>query len=111
MVVLTKKFGIRPIGKAGETMNEKDPRFKTAIREAMIGLILVFVNFLWWFAFAYGMGSRAVANYTYVFGFPAWFFYSCIVGFLLMVLLVIFAVNRFFKEVPFEEEEKRGDGQ
>ncbi len=92
-------------------MNKKDPRFKSANKEAVIGLILVIVNFLMWFAFAYGPGSGAVENYKYIFGLPSWFFYSCIVTFIVMVLLVILAVKLFFKEVPLEDEQERGDGQ
>ncbi|TKC16285.1 YhdT family protein [Robertmurraya kyonggiensis] len=85
-------------------IDEKDPRFKVANKEALIGIILVIINFLWWFGFAYGMGSESVENYSYIMGLPAWFFYSCVGGFILMVLLVIFVVKFFFKDVPFEDE-------
>ena len=83
----------------------QDKRFKIAHREAVIGIILVLINFLWWYGFAYGLGSTKVENYTYIWGLPAWFFYSCIVGFVLMVILVIFTVKVLFKDVPFDEEE------
>ncbi|MCM3490110.1 YhdT family protein [Alkalihalophilus marmarensis] len=86
-------------------IDPKDPRFKITHREALIGLILVIINFAWWYGFAYGLGSKPVSEYTYIFGLPAWFFYSCVVGFLVMVVLVIIAVKGFFKEVPFEDEE------
>jgi uncharacterized membrane protein YhdT len=82
-----------------------DKRFKIAHREALIGVILVIINFIWWYGFAYGLGSEKVENYTYVFGFPAWFFYSCIVGFILMVILVTLVVKFLFKDIPFEDEE------
>lgn len=82
-----------------------DKRFKIAHREALIGVILVIFNFIWWYGFAYGLGSKKVEDYTYVFGLPAWFFYSCIAGFVLMVIIVIFTVKFLFKEVPFVEEE------
>lgn len=87
-------------------MNEKDPRFKVANREAKIGVGIVIINFLWWFGFAYGMGSKSPEDYTYVFGLPAWFFYSCVAGFIIIVFLVILAVKLFFKEVPFEDEQE-----
>jgi uncharacterized membrane protein YhdT len=86
-------------------MEKTDWRFKIANREALIGLGLAIFNFVWWFGFAYGMGSRPVEEYTYIFGLPDWFFYSCVVGFLLMAALVIVIVKFFFVEVPFEEEE------
>ncbi|SEM10521.1 Uncharacterized membrane protein YhdT [Mesobacillus persicus] len=85
-------------------ISDKDPRFKIAQREAWIGVILVIINFVWWFGFAYGMGSESVESYTYIFGLPAWFFFSCVGGFVLMVILVILAVKLLFKEVPFDDE-------
>jgi len=87
------------------TVNPLDKRFKIAHREALIGVVLVIINFFWWYGFAYGLGSDKVENYTYKFGLPAWFFYSCIVGSVVMVVLVILTVKFLFKDVPFEEEE------
>lgn len=87
-------------------MNETDWRFRIANREALIGVGLALFNFIWWFGFAYGLGSRPVAEYTYIFGLPAWFFYSCVVGFLVISILVIVIVKFFFVEVPFDEEEE-----
>ncbi|WHY76847.1 YhdT family protein [Neobacillus sp. WH10] len=87
------------------TVHPLDKRFKIAHREALIGVVLVIINFIWWYGFAYGLGSDKVEKYTYIFGFPAWFFYSCIAGFVVMVILVILTVKFLFKDVPFEEEE------
>lgn len=86
----------------------KDRRFFIAHREAKVGIALALFHFLWWFGFAYGMGSGPVEDYTYIFGFPAWFFYSCIGGLIVMVTLVVFVVRRYFTELPFEDEEKEG---
>ncbi len=83
-----------------------DKRFKIAHKEALIGVILVIINFIWWYGFGYGLGSEKVENYHYVFGLPAWFFYSCIVGSILMIILVSLTVKFLFKDVPFEEEEE-----
>lgn len=87
----------------------KDKRFKIAQREAMIGIVLVVINFIWWFGFAYGMGSGNPEDYTYVFGLPAWFFFSCVVGFLVMVVLVTLTVKYLFKEVPFDVDDEGED--
>jgi uncharacterized membrane protein YhdT len=87
-------------------IDEHDSRFKIARREAWIGIILVIINFVWWYGFAYGLGSESVEGYGYVFGLPAWFFYSCVGGFVLMVILVTLAVKYFFKEVPFEDDQE-----
>ncbi|MDN3020126.1 YhdT family protein [Paenibacillus sp. BSR1-1] len=82
-----------------------DKRFKIAHREAWIGVILVVINFIWWYGFGYGLGSAKVEQYSYIFGLPAWFFYSCILGSIIMIVLVILAVKFLFKDVPFEDEE------
>jgi uncharacterized membrane protein YhdT len=87
-------------------IDQNDPRFKIAHREALIGVGLVLFNFIWWFGFAYGLGSMPVEEYTYVLGLPAWFFYSCVLGFFVMVILVIVIVKKLFVEVEFEDEEE-----
>ncbi|WP_223592128.1 YhdT family protein [Neobacillus bataviensis] len=82
-----------------------DKRFRIAHREAWIGVILVVINFIWWYGFGYGLGSAKVEQYSYIFGLPAWFFYSCILGSIVMIVLVILTVKFLFKDVPFEDEE------
>lgn len=81
----------------------EDSRFRVAKREALIGVGLVLFNFLWWYGFAYGLGSGSPEEYTYIFGFPAWFFFSCIIGLVIMSILVSFVVKRYFQEVPFDD--------
>lgn len=81
----------------------EDPRFKIAKREAVIGVVLAVANFVWWYAFAYGLGSKPVEEYQYILGFPAWFFYSCILGFVVFALLVYVVVRLWFQEVPLDE--------
>lgn len=88
-----------------------DARYKIANKEALIGVGLVLINFIWWYGFAYGMGSNPVEQYGYVFGLPAWFFYSCVVGLFLMIVLVVAAVKLLFKEVPFEDEAEGGKSE
>lgn len=83
-----------------------DPRFRIAHREALIGLGLAIINFIIWYGFAYGLGSKKPSDYTYVFGFPAWFFYSCIVGFIVMVILLSLVVRFVFQDISLDEEEK-----
>ncbi|MGN4125191.1 YhdT family protein [Lysinibacillus sphaericus] len=83
----------------------KDYRFKIAHREALIGIALVIVNFVIWYGFAYGLGAGDPANYTYVLGFPSWFFYSCMAGTVFMIVLIWLVMKLFFKEVPFDDEE------
>ena len=85
-----------------------DPRFKIAHREALIGVVLAIVHFIWWFGFAYGLGSKPVEEYSYILGFPEWFFYSCIVGFILVAITVIVLVKFVLKDVSLEEEGDEG---
>lgn len=86
---------------------EKETIEKVANREALIGIGLAMFNFVWWFGFAYGFGSKDPAEYTYVFGFPTWFFYSCVIGFIVMVVLLVIVIRKYFVDVPLEEEESR----
>ncbi|WP_445684026.1 YhdT family protein [Ureibacillus sp. FSL W8-0352] len=83
-----------------DKMFSKDPRFKVAKREAWIGVGLVVINFLWWFGFAYGLSKGSPTEYTYILGFPAWFFYSCIGGLIIMSILITFVVKVFLKKSP-----------
>lgn len=85
----------------------KDQRFRIANREALIGVGLVIINFAIWFGFAYGLGSTDPENYTYVLGFPAWFFYSTMAGTVFMIALIIFVLKCYFKDVPFDDEEEK----
>ena len=36
----------------------EDPRYKQCNREALMGLGLGIANFIWWFVWGYGLGSR-----------------------------------------------------
>ncbi|MFC0013537.1 MULTISPECIES: YhdT family protein [Allobacillus] len=85
---------------------DQDWRFNIANRDALIGCGLAVFNFIWWYGFAYGLGSKPPEEYTYVFGFPAWFFWSCIIGVFIMILLVMIVTKFFLKEVPFDEDEE-----
>lgn len=84
----------------------QDKRFKVAHKEALIGVALVILNFAIWYGFAYGLGSGDPLEYTYIFGFPAWFFYSCIAGTIFMVICIWLAMKLFFKDISLEEEEE-----
>ncbi|WP_059103092.1 YhdT family protein [Shouchella shacheensis] len=85
---------------------KSETRFKVANREALIGCALAVFNMVWWFGFAFGLGSKPPEEYTYILGFPAWIFFSCIVGFLVMVLLVSLVVKFVLKDVSLEDEEE-----
>lgn len=84
----------------------KDKRYRVANREALIGVGLVLLNFALWYGFAYGMGGGDPTEYTYILGFPAWFFYSCIATTVLMLVLLAILLKVVFKEVPLDDEEE-----
>ncbi|MBB6447823.1 YhdT family protein [Bacillus benzoevorans] len=88
-----------------QLFNAKDKRFKVAHKEVRIGAVLVIINFLLWFGFAYGMGSGDPREYNYILGLPEWFFYSCIFGTLMSTLLVILSVKFLFREVSFDGQD------
>lgn len=77
-------------------------RYKQADKEALITLGMYLFFFLWWTLFAFGLGSGDPAEYSYVFGLPAWFFYSCVLGYPVAALLLWAVVRLFFKDVSLE---------
>ncbi len=98
--------------KGGSSLqNKKHNLNKIANREALIGVGLVIFNFIWWYGFAYGLGSKDPDEYRIIFGLPDWFFYSCVVGFIVMVVLVIIVVKAFFVEIPFDYEDEEGEAE
>ncbi len=80
----------------------EDPRFKQCNKEAIMGLVLGLLNLIWWFAWGYGLGSKPVSEYTYILGFPLWFFMSCIVGGILFSILNVIMINKLFKNMSLE---------
>lgn len=80
----------------------EDPRFKQCNREALMGLALGIVNLAWWFGWGYGLGSKPVSEYTYILGFPTWFFMSCIAGSVIFSILTVVMIDKFFKHMSLE---------
>ncbi|WP_430886125.1 YhdT family protein [Fusibacter sp. JL216-2] len=75
-------------------------------KEAKITVGLYVFFFIWWFAFAYGIGLKDVSEYSYILGFPSWFFYSCILGYVMISVLLAFVVKNFFKDIDFDDNER-----
>jgi len=89
---------------------EVDPRYEQAAKEARWGVALFLLNILWWAAFAYGLGSGPPSRYTYVFGFPAWFFWSVPGSFLVFSVLIYLVVKFFYRDMPLDAAED-GSGE
>ncbi|MCE5201278.1 MAG: YhdT family protein [Synergistaceae bacterium] len=81
---------------------------KTAKKETAIVLGLYVLFFVWWYVTAYGFGNDP-SEYRYVFGFPEWFFYSCIAGYAGISILLWIIVRLFFKDLPIDGEETSDD--
>lgn len=84
-------------------MNNKEKN-KILNKEAFITIGLYIFFFIWWYGFAYGLGSKDPSEYSYVLGFPSWFFYSCILGYVVICVLLWFVVKKFFVDIDFDEE-------
>lgn len=82
----------------------RNKNFQQANLEVLISIALTILYFILWYGFAYGMGDKSIDSYTYVFGLPAWFFYSCVIGFIVFSFLVWIIVDRFFVEMPLNNE-------
>ena len=89
----------------------KDPRFAQANKEALFSLAAFGLYFIWWFVSAYGLGEGDPDQYSFVFGFPSWFFYSCILGFPI-ISLVVWAMVRFvFRDMSLESTPEQESGE
>ncbi len=94
-------------------MKTADRRFRQGRYEALCSLALALLFFLWWYLFAYGLGSGDPAGYSLVMGLPAWFFYSSVLGPMLFCCLAWLMVKFLFKEVSLEaheEDQQEGAG-
>ena len=74
---------------------------KQIVTEAYLTIILYVFYFVWWYYFAYRDGLDAT-KYNFIFGLPEWFFYSCILGLVVINILVFIVVKLFFKNVELD---------
>lgn len=76
-------------------------------KEALLTVGMYLVYFVWWYYFAYWFGEEEVSQYHYILGLPEWFFYSCVLGLVVMNVLVFFVIKFFFQDMDLEEEDKK----
>ncbi len=86
-------------------MSEKEKN-RQLNKEALLTLCLYAIFFIWWYAFGYGLSGGDPGNFTYIMGLPSWFFFSCILGWLVISTAVLVMVKKFFVEIDLNEEEK-----
>ena len=87
----------------------KNKRFRQADREALITLGMYAFFFLWWTLFAFALGSGDPELYSYIFGFPSWFFYSCILGYPIVTLLLWVVLQLTFVDMPLDASANEHD--
>lgn len=80
----------------------EDPRYKVCEKEAWYGVILGAVNLVIWAVAGYGLGGGPVEEYSYIMGFPAWFFYSCIANSLLAIVATAWIVKKKMTDMPLD---------
>lgn len=88
-------------------MKNKKEIAKQINKEAIITIILYLIYFLWWYYFAYIFPTENVEDYKYILGMPEWFFYSCVVGLILINFLVFLATKFLFKDIDFKQFENK----
>lgn len=74
-------------------------------KEALLTFGLYVIFFIWWFAFGYGLSNGDPSTFTYILGLPSWFFFSCVLGWIMISLAVVVLVKKFFVEVDFDDED------
>ena len=83
--------------------SKKNSISKQINKEVLITIVLYLIYFIWWYYFAYKYSSDNVEEYKYILGLPEWFFYSCVVGLVLVNILVYIYVKFFFKDIDFDK--------
>ena len=78
-------------------------------KEVFVTIILYLIYFAWWYYFAYEYSSDNVEEYKYILGLPEWFFYSCVVGLILVNILVYICIKFFFKDINFDKYNKNNN--
>ena len=84
----------------------EDRRFRQADREALSSVALTAGYFLWWFGFAYGLGSGPDAGTRLLWGLPVWFTASCVLGGPVFLIAVAWVVRRVFVDLPLDPWEE-----
>ena len=73
-------------------------------KEAALTVGLYLFYFAWWYFFAYYFGEQKVNSYRYILGLPEWFFYSCVLGLIVINIAVFVVVKFFFRDIPLDAQ-------
>ena len=73
-------------------------------KEGIVAVVIAIIHFALWYYFAYvRFDVNNVKSYKYILGLPEWFFYSCVVGLILINILVYICIKFLFKDIDFEK--------
>ena len=91
-VSLLKEYGIK-----------EDPRFKQSRKESLRIMCLVIFEFIWVYSFGY-LGIKVNPNdYSYILGFPMWFFWAFLgAGVIFPIIAIILSIK--IKDCSLTEE-------
>lgn len=88
---------------------EEDPRFKQARIEAKRIFLLVIIETIWVFGFGYWGTTMDASQYTFIFGFPAWYFWAFLgAGIIFPIASIILGLlikDCDLKDKPFVSQE------
>ena len=91
-----------------KTLFEEDPRYRQCNKEVLIVLVFFVVNVLIIGGISLLLGyKKPVDQIQIVGGFPAWFFYGCIIGTIVLSLIPFFMIRYFFKDMSLEAENRQ----
>lgn len=76
-------------------------RFRQADREARITLWVYAAFFVWWTVGAFGLGSWADVP---IWGLPAWFMVSCVLGYPLVCVGLWLVLRYSFRHMPLSSD-------
>lgn len=89
---------------------KEDRRFKQCNRELVYTFVFFIINILIIGGISLLAYGKPVDQISFIAGFPAWFFYGCLIGSLVLCVLTYLMVKFLFKDIPLdayiEEEEE-----
>ena len=92
-------------------LNEEDERYQQCSKEMWLTVAFFLVNVLVMGGLAVVMGyGRPVEEVQLIFGLPVWYWYSGVVGSVVLIILAFLMIKLFFKEMPLgatEEDEQQ----
>ncbi|MBM7587302.1 putative membrane protein YhdT [Bacillus pakistanensis] len=86
---------------------KEDSRYAQCSKEMKLVIGYAIVNLIVVIGLAMGVGlNKPASEVNIIMGFPDWFFWSGIVGSLIMIILAFAMVKIFFKDMSLESEEE-----